>query len=230
MIKNLRDLSMIALEDGVPLREHCLIRSANLHTAEPEDLVGIDSVIDMRTQTEVEMMPDRITEWISYYHIPLFDEAAAGITREKKLSEIPDMPKLYRAMLESDSFRAHIQDVLHIISSHDYSRGAVLWHCTAGKDRCGVVSALVLQTLGVHRDAIMRDYLITNDTCREEADMVYWKMLQAGRPEKLARAVRDAFLARAEYLQAALDAYDRKPLAFPEAESFRHSVLLSTDS
>lgn len=228
MINNIRDLSEIAQQAGVPLRKGCLIRSSNLHTAEPDDLSGVAVVIDLRTPTEAERMPDRTPEWVTYHHIPLFDEAAAGITREKTLSEVPDMKNLYRTMLENESFRSHIQAALNIISSHDYSRGAVLWHCTAGKDRCGVLSALVLQALGVNRDAIMQDYLRSNETCAEEGETVCRKLLEAGHPEKIALAVRDAFLAKPEYLQATLDAYDRKPMEFPEAERFRRAVLSGT--
>lgn len=45
---------------------------------------------------------------------------------------------------------------------HDFSKGSVLWHCTEGKDRCGLLSAVLLLTLGVKRSTIMEDYLLTN--------------------------------------------------------------------
>lgn len=226
MIKNRRDLSEIAVEAGVPLRSGCLIRSAHLHEAALEELEGITAVIDLRTHTEAEQMPDRMPEWIAYYHIPFFDEAAAGITRERSFSEVPDMTRLYRTMLEEEKLRANVQAVLNIVSAHDYSRGAVLWHCTAGKDRCGVVSAMVLRALGVSRDFVMKDYLRSNEVCEAEAEEISRRMLDAGHPAELVSAVRDAFVAKPEYLRAAFDAHDRHPMEFPEAERFRRAVLL----
>ncbi len=230
MIKNRRDLCEIAEEAGVPLRRGCLIRSANLHEATPEDLEGISVVIDLRTNVEAERMPDRTADWISYYHIPFFDEAAAGITRELSFSEVPDMVRLYQAMIEEEKLRANIRQILNIISAHDFSQGAVLWHCTAGKDRCGVVSAIVLRVLGVNREFVMKDYLRSNDACEEEAESAYRKLLEAGQPEELAAAVRNAFVAKPEYLQAAFDAHDRNPMEFPDAGRFRHSVLVGEDT
>lgn len=225
MILNLRDLYEAASADGVPLRKGCLIRSAALHSAAPEELAGISAVIDLRTGLETERMPDRIPAGVTYHHIPFFDEAAAGITREKRPSEVPDMRRLYRDMLEKVWFRSNVLEVLNVIAAHDYSEGGILWHCTAGKDRCGVVSALVLLTLGVSRETIMKDYLRSNEICEEEGNMIYRKLLSEGKPEALAQAVREAFLAKPEYMQAALDAYDRDPLAFPDAERFRAAVL-----
>ncbi len=226
MIKNMRDLSEAARNAGISLRKGCLIRSASLHQASSEELRGISAIIDLRTHTEAERMPDRAAEWVSFYHIPIFDEAAVGITRENTLSEVPDMKRLYRIMLEQPVSRSHLHEVLRLISVHDYSKGAILWHCTAGKDRCGVVSAIVLETLGVSRNLIMRDYLRSNDSCAFEGDAAYRQLISKGQPEALAQAVRNAYLAKPEYLQAAFDAYDRNPLCFPNSEKFRRAVLL----
>ena len=225
MIRNIRDLSEIANEDGIALRRNCLIRSGHLHHAQPEELRGVSAVIDLRTPVETEKMPDRLPEWVSYHHIPLFDEAAAGITRKKNLSAVPDMRALYRTMIENEAFRGHIQEVLSLICTHDYTGGAVLWHCTAGKDRCGVISALVLRALGVSREAVMRDYLRSNDTCAEEAETVYRKLLQDGHPEHMANSVREVFFARPEYLQAAIAAHAEYPLVFPDSTRLRQAVL-----
>ena len=226
MIKNFRDLCEIAWEADVPLRRGCLIRSANLHQATPEDLAGITAVIDLRTGVEAEQAPDRIAEWVTYHHVPLFDEAAVGITRERTFSEIPNMTRLYRVMVEDERLRPNLQKVLEIISSHDYAKGAILWHCTAGKDRGGLVAAMVLRVLGVGREHVMQDYLRSNDTCLEEGEAAYRSMLAEGQTEEFALGVRDAFLAKPEYLQAAFDAHDRHPMEFPEAERFRRAVLL----
>ena len=138
------------------------------HRADPEELGGISAVIDLRTSTERERMPDAVPDDVEYHMVPILDEATAGITREATLTKVPDMVSLYRTVVVS--CQEQIQRALSIIFTHDYSTGGVLWHCTAGKDRCGIITAYVLAALGVSRDDIMTDYLISNESCIPEAD------------------------------------------------------------
>ena len=225
MIKNKRDLGRIKTRDGLTIRNGCLIRSGNLHNAIPEELDGVSEIIDFRTNLEEEKMPDIIPNGKAYRRMPIFNESAAGITREGNISEVPDMKKLYRAMLTEESYRMQLQEIMTVIFNHDYTTGALLWHCTAGKDRCGIVTALVLTVLGVDRDSIMKDYLRSNEDCISESDEVYQRLVSMGMPVDNADAVRDAFLAKSEFLSAALDAFDERPLQFPDASLFIKSVL-----
>ena len=75
-----------------------------------------------------------------------------------------------------------------------------------GKDRCGLTSALVLGALGVSEDVIREDYLLTNETCEREAEMLCRYVLSTGKTEAEAAAAREVFLAKKEYLEAALGA------------------------
>ena len=225
MIKNKRDLGGIRTSDGMMIRPGCLYRSGSLHQASPEDLEGISEVIDFRTGLEEEKMPDAVIQGITFRRIPIFNESAAGITREGTPAEVPDMVKLYRAMLTEDVYRAQLREILAVIFHHDFRTGGILWHCTAGKDRCGIVTALVLGALGVDRDGIMRDYLRSNEACISEGDEVYQKLIETGMSLANADAVRDAFLAKPEYLSAAFDAFDEMPLEIPDSGLFRKEVL-----
>lgn len=225
MIKNIRDLGGIKAHNGKTVRNGCLIRSGNLHNATPADLEGVSEIIDFRTNLEEEKMPDSIPNGKTYRRIPIFNESAAGITREGSISEVPDMKKLYRAMLTEESYRLQLQAIMRVIFNHDYTKGALLWHCTAGKDRCGIVTALVLTVLGVDRDSIMKDYLRSNEDCISESDEVYQRLVALGMPINNAEAVKDAFLAKPEFLNAAFDAFDERPLIIPATSHFIKSVL-----
>ena len=79
--------------------------------------------------------------------MPVFDEFKPGVSHEGEADRqrLPDMAVLYGILVRNyaDSFRK----ILAAIMQHDFSEGAVLWHCTEGKDRCGLVSALVLLAL-----------------------------------------------------------------------------------
>ncbi len=237
-IINARDLGGLTTIEGKTIRKGLLLRTANLSQATEADLsklrqdYRLSAVIDLRTAVERKGRPDRIPEGVEYRINPIFDEATAGITREGDAPSpfsLPDMVTLYRTMIVAEPCRAALHEVLTVIFTHDYEKGAVLWHCTAGKDRGGIVAAMVLRVLGVGRDHVMQDYLRSNDTCVEESEAAYRNMLAEGQTEEFALGVRDAFLAKPEYLQAAFDAHDRHPLEFPEAERFRRAVLLSTD-
>lgn len=93
-----------------------------------------------------------------------------------------------------------------ILEPHD---GAILWHCTVGKDRIGLLTALLLHCLGVDRATIMEDYLASTyylTAFGEEDDRV----LRAHKlPERMRKNVHETHTARAEYLFAASDALRR---------------------
>ena len=161
MISNLRDLGGMTAADGKKIRSGMLVRSASLTAAEPEDLNGISAVIDLRTAREREERPDLFYD-AEYLPIPVFEQITAGISHEEEASEraIPGMAGLYALLIRdnADQFRK----IVTAIMEHDFSTGAVLWHCSEGKDRCGMTTSLILEILGVSREDIMEDYMKTN--------------------------------------------------------------------
>ena len=236
-IHNIRDLGGAKTADGRAIRPGCLIRSAHLGGASAEDVEvlrrehRLHTVIDLRTVKEREEQPD-FTEGLDYQPLPVIEDLRAGITHEKKAEEelFPDMAYLYREMMNREGSRAGFRRVLTAIFTHDYDQGAVLWHCTEGKDRCGMTTALVLQALGVDRETIRADYLATNVTNLARAKAVYERILPL-RGEAFAQSVYRAYIADERYLQAAWDAmgedYLRDKLGLEEEliRSFRDRVL-----
>ena len=65
---------------------------------------------------------------------------------EIEQNEMPDL-----------SCRENLGKAARCVMEHDFSKGCVLWHCTEGKDRCGLLSAVLLLALGVERSTIMED-------------------------------------------------------------------------
>lgn len=236
-IRNIRDLGGISTEDGRTIRPRCLIRSAHLGSASEEDLQflrkeeRLAAVLDLRTNQERLEKPDH-AEGFDSFAIPVIDDLRAGITHEKgaEEKEFPDMAFLYRLMITRPETQSGLARALHQIFTWDYSRGAILWHCTEGKDRCGMTAALVLEALGVSRDAIMRDYLETNRTSLLRARGVYERLLPL-RGEVFARSVYRAYVADERYLRAAWDAMgenfltDTLHIPQQEIDAFREQVL-----
>ncbi len=216
-IGNCRQLGGLTTEDGRRVREGTLLRAAMLGRASDEDLAALrdvyrlDTVIDLRTLTESGEKPDRLIEGIELLHVPVLDEAAAGITHERTKTPrelrpiLPyDMAAMYRRIVAADSARANMKHVLETIFTHDYDHGAVLWHCSEGKDRAGIVAALTLGALGVGILDIIDDYLMTNEVNGPKAQHYYDRVLAVGRTQREAEIIRDIYIAHESYLDAAL--------------------------
>ena len=84
--------------------------------------------------------------------------------------------------------------------------GAVLWHCSAGKDRAGLGAALVLSALGVPEGTIREDYLLTNTYMQPANDLLIAQLAKAAgvSEEKLAK-VKIIFDAKEAYFDSALN-------------------------
>lgn len=180
-LPNTRDLGAIATEDGRHILPRKLLRSGSLYhmSMADQDILKRDyhltTVVDFRTDPEREEKPDTQLPYVEYYHIPILDEETMGITQETdtmknmaSFSNDPDdfLMKQYENFVTDEYARrqyARFMDIL--LRQRD---GAVLWHCSAGKDRAGVATALLLAVLGVSRDTIMEDYLKTNTYMESE--------------------------------------------------------------
>lgn len=230
MISNMRDLGGLKTQDGHTIKPGMLIRSAQLSKAEKDDLKGISVVIDLRTLGEQKEAPDQTYD-ATYMSLPVFAEMTAGLSHEKEAEAepFPDMAMLYDMMMKMfpESFRKILLTIMH----HDFSSGAILWHCTEGKDRCGMTTALILEVLGVDRDIILEDYLKTNIVNLPKAAMLKEK-LKVSHGEIYAESMYHAFLAEERYIQAAWKAMGEKYLSDSlhisdeEILQFRKKVLI----
>lgn len=188
---NTRDLGGFPTEDGRQIRPKCLIRSGALSALTDEDCrilkedFHLHTVVDFRTDVERTEKPDRKIPDVRFLINPIFDEATMGITRER--STDINIGKIMRKKLEDPSFTitGYMTNIYHTIiadpdSQEQYRHffeilldnpdpnGAILWHCTAGKDRVGTGTAMLLTALGVPHNLIVKDYLMTNQFMQEE--------------------------------------------------------------
>ncbi|MGN1345316.1 MAG: tyrosine-protein phosphatase [Eubacteriales bacterium] len=248
-ISNARDMGGLRTAQGCILSSGLLIRSANLSDATEADRkvlrekYRLAKIIDLRTEMERKERPDASMTAVDYLPIPIFDNAVIGISHEKRNNSeqlaavMPKMGQLYCKMVTDPSCRANLGKAARCVMEHDFSKGSVLWHCTEGKDRCGLLSAVLLLALGVERSTIMEDYLLTNRVNAAKSERYYQRMLAAGKTETEAETIRDIFLAKEEYLDTAFSAIDaqygntdaflRDGLDLPQklAEQFQNSVL-----
>ena len=159
---NFRDLGGHRTPSGA-VRSGRVFRSASLAYLDPEEAAqlareaGIEVVLDLRSDQEVEERPLTTIEQagVTVHRIPVLD----GLHADAESFEWQDLTLvgLYQLMLErcADGFVAATRMVA------DSSHHPLVFQCAAGKDRTGVLAALVLATLGVDEESIVSDYTRT---------------------------------------------------------------------
>jgi protein-tyrosine phosphatase len=161
---NFRDLGGYPTAEGRTVRWRQVFRSDALHLLTPADIavvrdeLAVRDVIDLRSSAEVrsEGQGPLAEEDIRFHHLPLFDGEVRAEDRERAAQVSLVDRYVFLAELAQD----RIGRVIGTIATAD--AGAV-FHCAAGKDRTGVISAIVLGLLGVPDDVIVADYVATQD-------------------------------------------------------------------
>ena len=181
---NFRDLGGLPAADGRHIRYGRLLRCGHLAYITQSDAdkllndYRLKTVIDMRTENEMNRRPDTVLEGVAYLRCPIFEQKAEGVTRETAVPCSPiesalrmahnvegDDPHqrmigLYGKFFEEEGLRHYAKFFDLLLNRED---GATLWHCTMGKDRCGTGAVLLETALGVPAELILADYLYTND-------------------------------------------------------------------
>jgi len=170
---NARDLGGLPTVDGRTTRSGVLLRSDNLQDLTPKDIEvlrqqGLKTVLDLRTSPELEIIgpgPLRETE-VTHLHLDLIPHGFDARADELVEKAIPHEDAGDEAM---DHFYIdyvnHAPDAIAtaLRTIANPTSGAVLVHCAAGKDRTGVVCALALSLVGVTRQAVVDDYVRSDE-------------------------------------------------------------------
>lgn len=215
-VHNLRTLGGLKTIDGRRIREGILLRSAELSKVKEREMrilkerYGLKTVIDLRTLGEVEKHPDVTLEGIQYLYLPVCREQIPGVSREAEPGSksttadmLPDLRDTYRLLITDPETMGNFKPILEtILRNRD---GAILWHCTAGKDRCGMVAVMLESLLGADAETIRRDYLLTNLDSGFDACKYAFLIRVFKRDKAFARKVFLAYAAKTAYLNAALD-------------------------
>lgn len=245
---NARDLGGLPTGDGGHVRTGVLYRTGALGRLADRDvaLLGqlrLACVVDLRDSSEITVAPaDRlpVDPGPEVLHIPLFDprhpvftylsavlqgHRGSGYEALREQGTPRAMVEIYRWFVADPGAREAIATAVRTIIG---AGGApVLFHCSAGKDRTGWLSAVLLETVGVPRDVIVEDYLATNDYARAGNTAIMNAMRSRGMAVDPAELL-PVFEAREEYLLAAygevaerygdMAGYVRDGLGLTEAE------------
>ncbi|BFH71357.1 protein-tyrosine-phosphatase [Paenibacillus dendritiformis] len=211
-VSNFRDLGGYRTAEGRYVQWGSLYRSPELSDLTPDDLDYLDSlhlrqICDLRDSDEVAAMPSPPLAPAVHTHIPLVEMLGKDVIRQPgDVSEQGRAPASKPGQLLVDMNRSLVHSTAGLRSIFDHllaENGApLLFHCTAGKDRTGLVAALLLLTLGVPLDTVMTDYLLTNRYLN--TGLLRSKTAAKLGTGKVSNEVLDAvWEARSEYLEAA---------------------------
>lgn len=187
---NFRDLGGYPTADGHTVRWGRVFRSDALHLLTPGDVarlrdtIGLRAVIDLRSSGELraEGRGPLESETMAFHHLPLFD---GEVTRAETWAALETLADRY--LLLAEFARGPIAQTIIAVAD---AAGPVVYHCAAGKDRTGVVSAIILGTLGVPDEVIVADYVATRANLDAIVDRLlstkgYRKMLAALPPDTM---------------------------------------------
>lgn len=209
-IVNFRDLGGIPAKYG-RVKKHRLLRSgelAGLESADIEMLTGeyqLKSIFDFRDQNEITKRPDVVLPGVQYRNIDIMKDIKENSTRldNVKTNLSPQtaadgMRGIYRKItLNPASRNAYHEFIVNLMGIGD---GAGLFHCFAGKDRTGIGAAIILTILGVGREDIYADYMLTNELRTEANEALIERDRQKGVTESQILGLRYLYTVHESYL------------------------------
>ncbi|MCQ4207118.1 tyrosine-protein phosphatase [Streptomyces longispororuber] len=206
-VANLRDLGGTPLADGGRVRPGLVFRSGQLDRLDPAAdpafaALGIRTILDLRTDAERAARPDRTPDGVRALAADALADklAQAGVApAAAQLKEVLADPvraerqlgggkaealfaDTYRSLVSSGSARAAYRTLLLELAAPD--AGPLLFHCTAGKDRTGWGTTVILTLLGADDATVEAEYLAVNAAVRRSfAPLVEGFTAQGGDPD-----------------------------------------------
>jgi|ERR1017187_2888328 protein tyrosine/serine phosphatase len=164
---NVRDLGGLRTRDGRQTRPGVVYRADSLDSITPDDAavlfdkLGIGAIVDLRTKAEVE--PGGVVFPVPRYRYSVLVEGRLG--QEPFPSDDPaELAKVYLSNI--DGGRDAVRGALDVIATNLQAGVATLFHCAAGRDRTGIIAAVLLGLVGVTDGEIARDYVQSNRNAR----------------------------------------------------------------
>ena len=252
-IVNARDLGGYTMQDGRRVREGRLLRSAHLADATDADLdwlaaLPVRRIIDFRKEEELRGKADREVPGAEHVFLPVdaSGNAAANASEKEKKRYTGrkkfDVRKIIVPLAFNEKAKKVAEQMYPVLLFSpecqkafaaffrmllDTEDGAVLYHCTQGKDRTGVASALVLAALGADRETIIADFDATNSVYEKDVRKYSRKVRFWGGREEEVGVVKSFLGANTANLAGALDRIDSE---YGSLEAFLKGPLGLSDA
>lgn len=216
---NFRDLGGIITQDSKTLKRNLLIRSDELNGLEDADLklltqLNVQTIVDFRTAQERAQSVDRIpSSCKNEFHLNILSANMDTLMAEFKSGKADFkqmMIDIYQDLVLSDN--AHIEYSKFFEIIQDPKNTSIIYHCTAGKDRTGIATALILEALNVEWQSIENDYMLSNFYLKDK----YATYIN------LNPAMADLLLVQPMYLESAFSAIKKE---YSSVKNYLTSVL-----
>ena len=174
---NTRDISQLKTKEGYSIKKNKLIRSGSLIRLTNNDIntlkdLNLKVVIDFRSEKEFVNKPDVVIDGVEYINLPALpknnlpeDKSKHGDSNllqlvDKKTGGKKFLLNTYKNLFFSDEGLKAYKEFFNVLLKG--SDGAILWHCSQGKDRAGMAAFLLEYALGVSMQDCIDDYMFTN--------------------------------------------------------------------
>ena len=209
--KNLRDIG--GEYKDVEIRLNRLLRGRALTSLSENGIkklkeqCHLKTIIDLRDIAEQAQKPDMDIPGVKRVLLPIFADGKVGISHEDRekndhialLQKLPPMSQMYYEMLH-DECRENLAKIIRFIVAAADEDYAFYYHCSEGKDRTGIISAVLLSMLGVSREEIIKEYLYTNRVAHHKANIYYLVAKYVRFDVNLAKKLHGMFSAKKEYI------------------------------
>jgi protein-tyrosine phosphatase len=197
-LPNLRDIGGWPARNGRLVRRGLVYRSVALdHLTDGDaaavEALGLRTVYDLRTKAERTAEPDRAMDGVEHVVVDVLADSRDAAPAEligvlsdpKQAEELLGGEKAgalfagaYREIVSLPSALAGYRELFMGIA--DAGRRPALYHCTTGKDRTGWATAALLSLLGVDRELVLREYLLTNEQLVPALEPIFQRFTAAG--------------------------------------------------
>lgn len=166
-ITNFRDIGGYPTSDGRITAWRRVFRSGELAGMNDNDFsrlteeIALNSVIDLRSENEVRSRDtghlDRLD--VKYCNVPFMTSDGNREEDERMFRTLTHMGEFYLYVVRRKEFGSRIVEALKLIA--DPANHPLVFHCAIGKDRTGILAAVLLSVLGVADDVIIQDYSLS---------------------------------------------------------------------
>lgn len=171
-VNNFRAVGNIQNTEGRSLKEGMFYRSAHLHKLKKKSFndlekLGIKEIIDLRNSKEILDKPDNLPNGITYKKYSAFEDEGDQLSQARKLVLKGKVNASDADKRMVDFYREYVTEnpetIKTIINEILESKEPILYHCTAGKDRTGIITALILTILKFDKETIYNEFLLSNN-------------------------------------------------------------------
>ena len=238
-VPNARDLGGYVGFDGRKIKMHRLLRTGKLCQMTKEDETflinyGLTKIVDLRSPKEIELAPDVVLAGVEHIDNPIHGNQSAEtdqkILQLKKTytkdqyAGFKTMCHQYHSSVSKEYSQKAFNSLLNIFANT--KDGAIIFHCSEGKDRTGLATVLILYILGVDMETIRQDYLFSNLMLGNYQAKMNQKIIDEGGSVILRANVRSLASVANEYLDTALLLIDEK---YDGIDSYIKNVLKVDD-